>query len=119
MAIKDPFSYVARWDSIGLDCSFCKNFIGPETWPDEEGSSFCKYHNIPLSFELNDQKYKDGEWFCKHFENNSHTFPDAIVEFESIQYLLKENIIYKGDGGEFLKEKEIRNLKPFSASDVP
>lgn len=106
--IKDPFSYSARWDSVGLDCSFCKHFIGPETWPDEKRVSRCGYHNVSLAFQLREGNFKGGEWFCKHFLDNGRAFPRAVREFKTIEADLEEDIVYGayGEKGQ-LKEHKI------------
>ncbi len=106
--IKDRFSYSARWDSIGLDCAFCKHFSEPESWPDILKISKCLKHKIYLTFELNEDGYKSGEWFCKYFEDNNGAFPEAIIEFNSLKNEFRENIIYGGYGEEgYLKEVKI------------
>jgi hypothetical protein len=92
--MKDPFTYSARWDSVGLDCSYCKYFKGPQKWPDTNIESVCTFHNFSLKMQLQDNGYKDGEWFCKNF-NNERAFPKAVEELESIRGQLKENTLYK------------------------
>lgn len=95
MTIKDPFSYSARWDSIGLDCSHCNHFNGPDNWPDLKRESCCNLHQISLSIELNKSGFKKWEWFCKDFENKD-AFPRAIEEFLSIKDELKPHVLYRG-----------------------
>ena len=86
--IKDPFSYSARWDSVGLDCSNCKYFKGPENWPDINKTIYCSKHSISLEIELGSSLYKEWEWFCKDFTNNPEdpAFPEAISELEYSYY---------------------------------
>lgn len=93
--MKDPFSYSARWDSIGLDCSNCNNFIGPEKWPDINKESRCRFHKVSLKIELNKSGYKEGEWFCKNF-GNKNASPKAVEEFESAKIKFKDKILYRG-----------------------
>lgn len=93
----DPFSYSARWDSIGLDCSNCKNFIGPEKWPDLNKESRCLFHKVSLEIELGNNNYKEWEWFCKNFENEN-AFPRAVEELESVRTELNDYILYRGYG---------------------
>src|SRR6185312_8253291 len=43
MPVKDTFQYADRWDSVGLDCSDCQHFRGPENGPtltESRGVSF-------------------------------------------------------------------------------
>lgn len=109
--MKNPFSYSARWDSIGLDCSNCKNFVGPEKWPDLKKESRCVFHNKSLEIELGNNCYKEGEWFCKNFENEN-AFPKAVEELESARTKLKDKILYRGyeQNGQLL-EYNIDELK--------
>ncbi len=97
--VKDIFSYAARWDSIGLDCSYCKHFKGPNKWPDIERKSSCGLHHIPLKIELLSSGYKDGEWFCKQYSDNGSTDKQALVEFTKIRPELNENTLYKATYG--------------------
>jgi hypothetical protein len=109
--MKDPFSYSARWDSIGLDCSNCKNFVGPEKWPDINRNSRCSFHKVSLEIELGDNCYKEGEWFCKNFENEN-AFPLAILELESVRAELMSKILYRayGHAGQLI-EHNIEELR--------
>ena len=109
--MKDPFSYSARWDSIGLDCSNCKKFFGPDKWPDVKRELKCLHHNVSLEIELREDGYMEWEWFCKEFENKD-AFPKAIEELESIKDKLDDKILYRGYGenGQ-LMEYKINGLK--------
>ncbi|MDP8217429.1 MAG: hypothetical protein P9M03_01755 [Candidatus Theseobacter exili] len=71
MTVKDTFPYNARWDSVGLDCSTCKHFNGPEKWPDTNNASCCKKHHRLLTIELKEDGYKEWEWFCKDYDDKN------------------------------------------------
>ena len=64
--MKDPFSYSARWDSVGLDCAFCKHQKEVE-WP----KAYAEQDTILLDrilgedFQMIDQ---DGNWYTKKDE---------------------------------------------------
>ena len=111
--IKDTFPYLARWDSVGLDCSNCVHFKGPEKWPDKDKVSSCKLHNISLTIELGNDGYKLWEWFCKSFQNNINksAFPKALDHFEKIRNELSDKVLYRfysEDG--YLKEHSFETL---------
>lgn len=113
MMIKDTFPYLARWDSVGLDCSNCINFKGPENWPDKGKACSCKLYNISLAIELGENGYKLWEWFCKSFQNNTNesAFPMAIAHFENTKNELNEKVLYRfysEDG--YLKEYPFETL---------
>lgn len=101
MPIKDTFSYSARWDSVGLDCSSCSNFVGPAEWPDRERVSRCRLHGISLAIELGGNGHKKWEWFCKHFEDSRSLENTAVEHFKSIQAQLQDRILYRlyGENG--------------------
>lgn len=110
--VNDPFSYSARWDSIGLDCAFCKFFGSPKRWPDSQQEVFCNKHRVSLRYRLSTRNYLDGEWFCKHFENNGRAFEKAVSEFESIRKELDDFVIYGGySNNGYLKEVLIKDLR--------
>ena len=94
MPVKDTFQYAARWDSVGLDCSNCTQFKGPAKWLDVKIESFCTKHKISLRIGLGKNGYKQGEWFCKSFEDYGSAFPPAVKHFNSIKAELHENILY-------------------------
>jgi ubiquinone/menaquinone biosynthesis C-methylase UbiE len=109
--VKDPFSYAARWDSIGLDCAFCKFFSRPTKWPDSQEEVFCNKHRVSLKYRLTKTDYLDGEWFCKFFDNSGRALTRAVSEFESIREELDGSTIYDGyseDGN--LKELQIKSI---------
>jgi len=111
MPIKDPFSYSARWDSIGLDCSNCVYFSGPDTWPDTKKVSLCSFHHLSLSFQLQSDGYKQGEWFCKEFKDNS-AYKSALNELESVRESLEAQVVYGGHGDDgFLQEMPFESIK--------
>lgn len=111
MAIKDTFLYSSRWDSVGLDCSFCVHYAGPNEWPDTYRISSCGFHRRSLSIALKDDGYRCWEWFCRDFESNGNANLKAIAHLASIQPLLTPGILYRlysADG--FLIEYEIGDL---------
>lgn len=115
MTIRDPFSYSARWDSVGLDCSYCIHFAGPATWPDAQRISHCALHKISLSIEIANDGRKVGEWFCKDFKDDGggRTSPKAQKEFDNIKDKLEPQKLYGayGKNGN-LKEHSFNELKP-------
>ena len=94
MTIKDTFSYNARWGSVGLDCSTCINFSGPQSWPDENEVTKCKKHNVSLTIELGKNKYKEWEWFCSEYTDNGG-FPEAVNHFKEIHDNLEQGVLYR------------------------
>lgn len=111
MPVKDPFSYSARWDSVGLDCSYCIHFVGPTAWPDVERTSHCGLHNVSLAIELATTGFKEGEWFCKDFVDNCKANKKAIEEFEKTRDLFLPAVLYGAYGKEgFLKEVTFEKL---------
>jgi hypothetical protein len=108
MPVKDTFSYEARWDSVGLDCSDCAHFHGPEHWPDKERVSRCELHGISLAIELGDDGYKCWEWFCRDFHDTGRAFPKAVAHFHQVRQQLQESVLYRfcGDHG-YLEERTI------------
>lgn len=108
MPVADPFSYYGRFDSMDFDCSLCKHFQGPPKWPDVNKVSRCNFHNISLDFELGNNGYKTGEWFCKYFKFPKASFSwRGLSEFETIRNELEEAIVYRGSNGKFLFEHKI------------
>jgi hypothetical protein len=103
--MKDPFSYSARWDSVGLDCSFCIHQKEVE-WPNKDRDYSCRLHGISLAATIASSGYKEGEWFCSSFENNGRVNMKAVNEFDSIKRQLKSNVLY-GAYGENGTLKEI------------
>ncbi len=97
----DTFRRKGRWDSVGLDCSNCKYFKNPQSWPDKNQSIACNFHNISLTLELNKSGYKESEWFCREFKNDGKALEDAVMHFEQIKLSLKDKILYS-----FIKEGE-------------
>ena len=108
--MKDPFSYSARWDSVGIDCAFCKHQSIVE-WPNTEKKYKCKLHGISLATTLDLNGYKEGEWFCSKFENNGRAHKAGIKELDSIRKLLDPNTLYGAFGNEGrLKQIPFTNL---------
>lgn len=112
MPVLDPFSYSARWDSIGLDCFNCAQFRGPESWPDVDGVSFCWKNQLSLTMQLNRSGYKVGEWFCRDFEDNGSADKKSVGEFDGVREAMLPMILYGGySGSEYLKEVRFEDVK--------
>lgn len=112
MPIQDPFSYSARWDSVGLDCAYCIHFEGPGEWPDIQAVSRCALHKIPLKIELGPNGFKEGEWFCKDFSDNGRAFGDAVKELEKVRNALQDDVLYGAYGNEgILREYSFADLR--------
>jgi len=90
----DTFPHLARWDSVGLDCSSCNHFNGPSSWPDRARLSSCKFHGASLALELDDVGFKLGEWFCREFSDNGKSHYSAVVHFAQIQSTLDPKVLY-------------------------
>jgi len=111
MRTPDTFSYSARWDSVGLDCSYCTHFVGPEKWPDGSRISSCSFHKVSLAIELGKNGYKNWEWFCSNFSNNGSAHPSAFAHLQKINHSLKPGVLYRlysEDG--YLIENDISKL---------
>jgi len=109
MAIRNEFTFSARWQTCGVDCSFCKHFRGPESWPDLEGRANCTFHQVGLSFRLNSRGYISGEAFCKNFSNAGDAFNEGVATFDKIQASLEENVLYLAEQDkEYLEEVKLR-----------
>lgn len=123
MPIKDTFSYIARWDSVGLDCSNCIHFHAPAKWPDVEGKSYCLKHDMSLGIELDTNGFKKGEWFCKSFENDGSAFQPSLEHFKKIQSDLSEDTLYGFYGADgYLLEYNFSTVKAWEVSsgkDLP
>ena len=105
--MKDPFSYSARWDSVGLDCSFCKHQSKVD-WPNISRDYACKLHGVSLAREIGTNGYKEGEWFCSSFANNGEANPKAVSEFESVKSKLQSKVLY----GAYGNNKQLKEI-PF------
>ena len=97
--MNDPFSYSARWGSVGLDCAFCKHQSNVE-WPNLKRNYGCNLHGVSLAKELGSNGYKEGEWFCSAFSNNGAANPKAKREFESILSELTPKVLYGAYGSD-------------------
>jgi len=86
----DPFSHNGRWDSVGLDCEFCCHIISLDKWPNKEKKYQCGLYNILLSIQIQDNGYKQGEWFCSEFKDNGRTNPQSLKEFEQEKFESKK-----------------------------
>lgn len=113
MPVRDPFSYSARWDSVGLDCSCCVHFRGPGKWPDEQRVSHCAFHKRSLEIELGSNGYKNGEWFCREFKDmNGRSQSAAQGEFNRVQAQLDPAKLYGAYGKQgYLKEYDFAGFK--------
>jgi hypothetical protein len=60
--MKDPFSYSARWGSVGIDCAFCIH-ESKSDWPNVARDYRCNLHGLSLVSVVADSGYKEGEWF--------------------------------------------------------
>lgn len=107
MPIIDDFPYSGRWDSVGFDCSNCIHIKQPEKWPDVKNEYSCSFHKASLSMELNESKYKEGEWFCKDFENNGTANQKAFQHFQKIKGTLSNKVLYGFYNKGILKEINI------------
>ncbi len=102
--IKDILLYKCRWDSLGVNCVFCKYHVSkglPITY------LCCKKYSLSLNIELCINKDGIaggicGEWFCKDFEDDGNACPDGIKEFEKIKDQLEENVLYEACQEEYL-----------------
>ena len=130
MPIRDTFPHTARWDSVGLDCSYCAHFAGPSSWPDVERISRCTFHSVSLAVELRPDGYKQGEWFCRDFSAtapretpgflsrlfgragaHAHASPEAVRHLNEIKTELQPQVLYGfyGEDGN-LKERPFAQL---------
>ncbi len=110
MPVKDTFSYTAKWESAGIDCSSCKFFAGPAEWPDKNNKSKCTKHNIPLVIELGEDKYKEGEWFCRDYSDKDG-FSNAVEHFHRIKHQLQPRTLYRCNQGEYLIEYNFDDIQ--------
>ncbi len=109
--VEDPFSYRARWDSAGVDCSDCKHFEPPPDWPDRERVIRCGHHQVSLAFQLNPEGFKEGEWFCRYFLNRGSSWDVGVEELSRVQESLDPAKIYGASYGTgLLKERDIAGL---------
>ncbi len=115
--IRDPFSYAARWDSVGLTCSSCRHFYPPPTWPDKEFKARCRKHDIPLVilYDSCGSGFLGGEYFCSAYEDGGRTFLKALEELEEVRHELDANTLY----GASNDADKRRTLKQFPFSQLP
>jgi hypothetical protein len=93
MAIKDTFPYGARWDSVGLDCSFCIHERNAD-WPNAARNYACGLHHLSLVVQLGKNGYKKGEWFCTDFHDGGRAFPEALRHFQEVRDKLQPLVLY-------------------------
>ena len=112
MPIKDTFNYEARYDSVGLTCSFCRHFLGPKQWPDTARVSRCALHSVSLAIELNESGYMNWEWFCRDFDNAGHAYRPAVEHLQMVSAQLKPSVLYRlyGEDG-FLVEHPMADFQ--------
>jgi hypothetical protein len=109
--MKDPFSYSARWDSIGLDCAYCVH-ENDVKWPNKDKDYACELHNISLATTLGKNGFKEGEWLCSSFKDNGKANSKAKQQLLSIAKPLRPDTLYgayEQDG--FLKELSFSDLR--------
>lgn len=95
--MRDPFSYSARWDSVGLDCAFCIHQSEVD-WPNVNRDYSCLLHSVSLAKELGSNGYKEGEWFCSSFTDTGAAYPKAVEEFNQIKDQLNSKVLYGAYG---------------------
>jgi len=106
--MKDTLSYSARWDSVGIDCAFCKH-QNDVAWPNIKRDYVCKLHKISLAVTVAKNGFKEGEWFCSKYESNGKANENALNEFSSFRDKLASNILY----GAYGKDGNLKEI-PFS-----
>jgi len=111
MTIVDTFAYDGPWDRVGLDCSNCSYFCGPEVWPDKNRVSACRLHGCSLKVELGVDDYKNREWFCKDFTHSSGARETALAHFNLIKDQLPTHILFGlWSDSKFLEEIPFESL---------
>ena len=114
--VKDPFSYAGRWDSIGLTCSSCEHFAGPDKWPDLDFSARCSLHNISLKILYDSSKsgFLADEYFCHEFSATKRALQKAVDELETVRNELFPRVLYSGyndsEGRKTLREFPFNEL---------
>ncbi|WP_461507144.1 hypothetical protein [Rhodopirellula baltica] len=112
MAMKDTFPHLARWDSVGLDCSFCRH-VSECDWPNRNGDYRCNLHGISLTIQIANNGYKDGEWFCTAFADEGGAHPSAVEHLANSVDALDDNTLYRlSDGYGDLDEYHFSQLQP-------
>ena len=112
LMVKNTFKQEGRWDTVGLDCGCCQFFKSPSKWPDQNHEIYCNFHKVPLTIELRENNYLEGEWFCKNFKDNGKALKNAFKHFEETKSSLADGILYRFEKiNEDLKEININQLK--------
>jgi hypothetical protein len=110
--MKDAFPYLDRFDSVGLDCSSCRHFRAPASWPDLGRETSCALHQVSLEVELGSNGYKLGEWFCSAVASAGRVNQAALAHLESIRSTLDPTILYGFCGSDGnLKEQAFKVLR--------
>jgi hypothetical protein len=94
MAIKNTFPFSSRWNSIGLDCSFCRHQAAEPRWPLVDRRYKCDRHGVPMAVQVGRDGYKVGEWFCSDFEDNGRAHPEAVAHFRGLKARLAPRVLY-------------------------
>ena len=117
MSVRDPFSYAARWDSVGLTCSSCSHFEPPPSWPDNEFIARCQKHGIRLVilYDPCGSGYLGGEYFCSEYEDGGGTFAKALEDLEEIRSDLADRTLYAA----YNEKDQRRTLKEIPFSQLP
>lgn len=79
----DPFSHSARWDSVGIDCNSCIHINSNGNWPNKDKIYSCNLHEISLALQIQENGFKNGEWFCSDFKDNGNSNLKSVEEFSN------------------------------------
>ena len=73
-------------------------------------------HLRSLAIELGSNGYKDGEWFCKQYDDNGKTPIKSMADFNAIKPDLQDGILYCASHGrsDYLKEVSLTKLDEVS-----
>jgi Protein of unknown function (DUF3592) len=93
--LPDTFPYTARWDSVGLSCSHCAHFRGPDQWPDTARTSRCTLHGLSLAVELDGRGFMEGEWFCRDFKDGGKAHAQSVRHLDAIRGSLQTGVLYE------------------------
>lgn len=99
----DDFPRIGRWDSIGIDCSLCRN-ERTSGWPNADRPYCCGRYGISLWVEIGPNGYKDGEWFCRDFDGNGRESESAVHHLRNVRHSLEPHVLYGFVEGAVLRE---------------